>query len=209
MALEKLDEESIKAFKFLGFMQVKTKSGKWLSYQSLLDYAIEISKEKSERRDKVKCKNCSEAVLEKSFKSFCSYKCRYEYLADSELNFPYQKKELIKQMRKNYIFLLNLKADECFYCRSKDNLQMDHVWPVKMGGVDSLTNIVQCCRTCNSIKADKVFKPELLDALWNKSFRQSCDNEQLLIEYKAFLESLRGTPLSLKEKVRVRQGGAL
>ena len=37
MVKEFLSEENIKAFRFLGFMKVKNKSGEWLSYNALLD----------------------------------------------------------------------------------------------------------------------------------------------------------------------------
>lgn len=44
----------------------------------------------------------------------------------------------------------------CVYCGSGDrsSLTLDHVIPRAKGGVDSWDNLVTCCSTCNSEKAD-------------------------------------------------------
>lgn len=49
-----------------------------------------------------------------------------------------------------------LRRDEytCRYCRSTENqLTVDHVTPVSLGGSDSPDNLVACCKDCNSGKA--------------------------------------------------------
>lgn len=49
-----------------------------------------------------------------------------------------------------------LRRDDftCRYCRSKDNeLHVDHVTPVSLGGDDRPTNLVAACKDCNLGKA--------------------------------------------------------
>lgn len=40
----------------------------------------------------------------------------------------------------------------CRYCGSVENLSLDHVKPVSRGGGDQPSNLVTCCRSCNSRK---------------------------------------------------------
>lgn len=57
-------------------------------------------------------------------------------------------------LRREYIY----KRDnyECVYCGStnKKTLTLDHVFPKAKGGKDSWNNLVTCCKSCNSEKAD-------------------------------------------------------
>lgn len=57
-------------------------------------------------------------------------------------------------LRREYIY----KRDnyECVYCGStnRKNLTLDHVFPKAKGGKDSWNNLVTCCKSCNSEKAD-------------------------------------------------------
>jgi 5-methylcytosine-specific restriction endonuclease McrA len=48
-----------------------------------------------------------------------------------------------------------LKASDCFYCGSKDNLQIDHIIPIAKGGRHSIGNLVMACQPCNGSKNDK------------------------------------------------------
>ena len=42
----------------------------------------------------------------------------------------------------------------CRYCRSTENeLTIDHVVPVALGGTDDPDNLVACCRDCNAGKS--------------------------------------------------------
>lgn len=40
----------------------------------------------------------------------------------------------------------------CRYCDSVENLSLDHVHPASRGGSDRPSNLVTCCRSCNSKK---------------------------------------------------------
>jgi hypothetical protein len=43
---------------------------------------------------------------------------------------------------------------ECVFCRSRDNLQVDHLIPQSRGGPDSADNIAWSCRGCNDSRND-------------------------------------------------------
>jgi len=43
----------------------------------------------------------------------------------------------------------------CCYCGSREFLTIDHLIPIKRGGVDTGDNLVWACRTCNSSKGAK------------------------------------------------------
>ena len=51
--------------------------------------------------------------------------------------------------------LKKLYAQSCFYCGSKDEIQLDHVIPIAKGGSHSIGNLVPACRKCNLEKSDK------------------------------------------------------
>lgn len=63
---------------------------------------------------------------------------------------------LLKVSDKNKI----LKEAEyiCFYCKTTDATQVDHLVPIKKGGTDEQNNLVASCRHCNSSKGAKSLK---------------------------------------------------
>ena len=62
-----------------------------------------------------------------------------------------------KELKKLY------SATICFYCKeATDEIQMDHVIPIKKGGRHSIGNLVSACRSCNQSKRDKTITQ------WNK-----------------------------------------
>lgn len=42
----------------------------------------------------------------------------------------------------------------CVYCRSEEQLTLDHVLPGTRGGTNHPSNLVTCCHWCNSIRQD-------------------------------------------------------
>lgn len=57
------------------------------------------------------------------------------------------------QMR---VFILERDNFTCVYCGEKNKpLEVDHVMPRSRGGLDTETNLVCACITCNRSKSDK------------------------------------------------------
>jgi 5-methylcytosine-specific restriction endonuclease McrA len=91
------------------------------------------------------------------------------------------------------------KAIKCPYCGKKyiegsytDSKTIDHLVPLCRGGLNSISNIIVCCRSCNSKKGKKSF-PDWLDMLEEpfkakslKLYRKvvKCDPEQQLLPFK-------------------------
>ncbi len=65
--------------------------------------------------------------------------------------------------------------EECIYCGSHDNIQMDHVKPKSKGGV----TVVPACQECNQSKRDKTLltwlreMKEILPKKWDKICRHN------------------------------------
>ena len=51
--------------------------------------------------------------------------------------------------------ILEMYANRCAYCGSKQDIQQDHVIPISRGGGTTMNNIVPACRKCNQSKKDK------------------------------------------------------
>ena len=47
----------------------------------------------------------------------------------------------------------------CRYCGSRDDLTIDHVVPIALGGSNRLRNLVACCSACNTRKGATVWQP--------------------------------------------------
>lgn len=45
---------------------------------------------------------------------------------------------------------------QCFKCKSKDDLTLDHHIPLTSGGKLTIDNVVLLCRKCNGLKADQL-----------------------------------------------------
>jgi len=52
-------------------------------------------------------------------------------------------------------FVYNLFNNECFNCKNKDNLCIDHVRPLSKGNALTVKNACVLCVSCNSSKGDK------------------------------------------------------
>ena len=49
----------------------------------------------------------------------------------------------------------NFPMNECVYCERKGKMQLDHFYPLALGGSHVLGNLVPCCQKCNSNKRAK------------------------------------------------------
>lgn len=74
------------------------------------------------------------------------------------------------------IVALFAAAKDCRYCgelmRSVDK-SLDHKIPLSAGGAHSITNVVVCCKTCNTLKADRTID-EWIAALIHRSTEDHC-----------------------------------
>lgn len=59
-------------------------------------------------------------------------------------------------------------ADECAWCDAKDDLVLDHIFPVMAGGSNRRTNAQTLCRRCNLWKMRYVDRPLVLAILDSK-----------------------------------------
>lgn len=66
-----------------------------------------------------------------------------------------------KEISKSKAIQVMLKSNsECTYCKSKENLVIDHIIPIKAGGNNDIENLQILCRSCNAKKGSKLdFKP--------------------------------------------------
>lgn len=52
--------------------------------------------------------------------------------------------------------------NSCAYCGNKEKLGQDHIIPLSRGGNHTKDNVVPACKSCNSKKGIKIWKPRLL-----------------------------------------------
>lgn len=52
--------------------------------------------------------------------------------------------------------VFELHGERCLRCGSTERIEIDHVVPVALGGVNKIENLQPLCRTCNASKSDKV-----------------------------------------------------
>lgn len=63
--------------------------------------------------------------------------------------------------KKDWLTLLELHSNKCYYCGSSDNLTIDHMTPISRGGKNIKENIVPACFSCNFRKRTRT-KEEFL-----------------------------------------------
>jgi len=85
---------------------------------------------------------------------------------------------------------------ECFYCGieilTKWEHTYDHFIPLSRGGENDFSNLVECCKKCNSDKADKIIEewlPEIEHKLMK--FQEQSPNHPALEKYKILSKNLK------------------
>ncbi|MGR3317986.1 MAG: HNH endonuclease [Candidatus Anammoxibacter sp.] len=66
-----------------------------------------------------------------------------------------REKTKAKELKKTQWWRDKLNQGTCHYCKKKydhEDITMDHVVPMARGGKSTRSNIVPCCRDCNSAK---------------------------------------------------------
>lgn len=75
----------------------------------------------------------------------------------------YQHGTLHKWQLRSYVF--HRDGRKCGYCGSsrKERYELDHIVPKSLGGTDSVSNLVVCCRECNTAKGNMTVAEFLAD----------------------------------------------
>ncbi len=66
-----------------------------------------------------------------------------------------KEREKARELRKSHWWKNEIAKGICHYCQEKfppSELTMDHILPVARGGKSTKSNIVPCCKQCNSDK---------------------------------------------------------
>lgn len=113
---------------------------------------------------KFNCIFCNKEVITEGKNhqlKWCSNKCKKEYLKIYKR--IYERKTLALKRNLNEIYtpldeeytkkIFNYK---CFKCQTKENLQIDHHYPLSKGYVLTRTNAVLLCNICNIKKRNKM-----------------------------------------------------
>ena len=94
------------------------------------------------------------------------------YFVPADAEHVAREKNKAKELRRSQWWKRKRAAGQCHYCQQSfppDELTMDHVVPLIRGGRTTKSNVVPCCKHCNSQK-----------------------QHLLPVEWAAYLERLRG-----------------
>lgn len=58
-------------------------------------------------------------------------------------------RKILSELKHKYNFM-------CVFCWSKDNLTIDHIYPVSRWWTDEIDNLQILCKSCNSKKSNKI-----------------------------------------------------
>lgn len=97
---------------------------------------------------------------------FCDAACRQTY---------YDTPKRSSRILHNGLRFDVLRAYEfkCAYCGDQNNLQIDHIVPVSMGGETEFDNLIPACQTCNSGKAEKLLDGTEIEKIKSKRKNRS------------------------------------
>lgn len=82
-----------------------------------------------------------------------------EFYAPQPIEFIKKQREEARALRKTNWWNQKLQQGICYYCDqkfSKEELTMDHKIPIARGGLSTKSNLVVCCKTCNSQKQSRL-----------------------------------------------------
>lgn len=99
--------------------------------------------------------------------------CPMDFFVSAPTEHIKKQRHLARELRQTGWWKQKLGMGICYYCEkkfAKEELTMDHIVPLARGGFSSKSNIVVCCKTCNTEK--KYFTPAEL-ALQKLSTRES------------------------------------
>ena len=133
-----------------------------------------------ERKDglRVNCKSCCKIILQAIPKNKQARSANSKRWADKNREITRQQSRDYRQnnpdkvlnaihkrnalKRGNGVFQLTakdlskLRTGICYYCKSKENITIDHVVPISKGGRHSIGNLISACLSCNVSKGNKL-----------------------------------------------------
>lgn len=127
-------------------------------------------RERNRNKDKESNKKYYQANKDKINKKTKEWReLNKEKVIAQNYNYRKQNPDVIKQIQlqrrakklKNGLFEISSKEikklynSNCFYCGSKEKIQLDHVVPIAKGGSHSIGNLLPACSTCNASKGSK------------------------------------------------------
>lgn len=89
------------------------------------------------------------------------------------------KRAIVAANRQDAAQRRELYGNRCAYCGSSNSIVIDHVLPIKLGGLDEAANLIPACFTCNASKGarlvEKWYKsqPFFSQTKWKKICRHS------------------------------------
>ena len=85
-------------------------------------------------------------------------------------------------------------GDTCGNCGSKENIEYNHVVPLKMGGTNNLTNIKPVCQECHCKAHNKIFR-----RTWNNGRPKAIEYE----EAESILDRYFNLEIGMKEAKKI------
>lgn len=107
-----------------------------------------------EFKGKVVCYSCTLDMLPAAYHSggFLTHLIFTDLLKS---NYNRKKRKVVSNYRTILKQLLHRYHFKCAFCSGANNLTIDHIKPVKLGGTDDISNLQILCKSCNSKKGYK------------------------------------------------------
>jgi 5-methylcytosine-specific restriction endonuclease McrA len=89
------------------------------------------------------------------------------------------RRAIVAAKRQDAAHRRKLFENRCAYCGSSNRIVIDHVLPIKLGGLDEAANLIPACFTCNASKGAKLVEewyksqPFFSQTKWKKICRHS------------------------------------
>lgn len=122
------------------------------------------------------CLKCGTKLKGKQEK-YCSQYCCKLYLKSlyrkkyrEKINYYKRQKSLLgirgdgKELKNRFV---HLKSGECFVCGVKSNLEVHHLKPRDLGGLNTVNNLMLLCKKCHFLMENSLRK------LWEKGYGYS------------------------------------
>lgn len=119
----------------------------------LLYYTIEENKKKEKTRLRKYALENKERVL--ALKRLWSSKNKDKIIGYAKSRADKIAKSNKGITQKEWTDLCNKYDNKCLCCGTKENITLDHVFPISLGGADSIINAQPLCGSCNSKKGVK------------------------------------------------------